>query len=142
MASDSWVDTKLPEGFPEYDPNVGDYNDGLGEHYSSLRAVSPVSEHPGKAWRIVGEQLVPVLLQPPGTPFHDSQLASLPPVYVQNASLEIAWTSTVEETGTISGERVMAFVSEGYEGYDVNTEGDWLIAEQMVNDGVELPVVS
>lgn len=111
------------------------------ERFTSLRAVSPVSEHPGKAWQFVGQRIVPVLLQPSSQPFHDSQLASLPPVFVQNASLEIAWTSTVEDTGTISGPRVMGFLSEGYEGFDLNSPRDWLIAEQMILDGVELPNV-
>lgn len=110
--------------------------------YSSLRAVSPVSQHPGKTWRVVADELVPVLLQPTGTPWHDSQLASLPPVYVQNASLEIAWTSTVEEIGTISGTRIMPFFTEGHEGFDINSERDFMVAVQMVLDGVELPHVT
>ncbi len=113
-----------------------------GEHYSSLRAVSPVSEHPAKTFRVAGNQLVPLLLQPVTQPFHDSQLASLPQIYVQNASLEIAWTATVWETGTISGPRIMPFYSEGNEGWDVNTQRDWEVAEQLIKEGVPLPDVS
>jgi len=109
------------------------------ENYSSLRALSPVSQHPGKTWRISGGEAIPLLLQPPGQPFHDSQLASLPPVYVQNASLEIAWTATVETTGTISGHRVKPFISVGHEGFDINDEIDWMVAEQMAANGAELP---
>ena len=107
-----------------------------GEHYSSLRAVSPVSEHPAKTFRVAGNQLIPVLLQPVAQPFHDSQLASLPEIYVQNASLEIAWAATVWETGTISGSRIMPFYSDGYEGWDVNTLRDWKIAEQLIAEDV------
>lgn len=115
---------------------------GRGNHFTSLRAVEPVSQHPGKMWIVREQEAVPFTLQPDRQPFHDSQMASLPQVFVQNASLEIAWTKTVDETGTISGKRVLPFYTEGYEGWDVNTERDWLIAEQMVRDGVELPVVS
>ena len=112
-----------------------------GAQYSSLRAVSPVSEHPGKMWYMRPGELVPVHPQPK-QPFHDSQMVSLPPVWIQNASLEIAWTKTVEETGTISGTRVLPCVTEGYEGFDLNSEMDWMVAEQMITNGVELPDVA
>ncbi len=111
------------------------------QFYSSLRAVELVSQHPGKMFYMRPTELVPVHPQPPH-PLHDSQMASLPPVWVQNASLEIAWVSTVKETGTISGGRMLPFLTEGYEGFDLNTEQDWLLAEQMVVDGVPLPDVS
>jgi len=109
--------------------------------HSSLRAIEPVSQHPGKMWYRVPEEIVPLLPQP-DQPWHDSQMASLPPIWVQNASLEIAWTKTVEETGTISGGRILPFLTEGYEGFDLNRSEDWMVAEQLVKDGVPLPDVS
>ncbi len=120
--------------------------DGTGyqqeRRYTSLRAVELAGQHPGKMWTIKGRELVPFTLQPP-QPFHDSQYASLPQVWVQNASLEIAWVQTVELTGTISGPRVMAFETAGREGFDINTLPDWEMAEQMVRNGEwELPDVA
>lgn len=103
--------------------------------YSSLRAVEPVGQHPGKMWRLHARELVPLLPQPVSQPWHDSQLASLPPVYVQNASLEIAPTQTVRETGTISGKRVLPFFTAGHEGFDVNSEIDWTVAELLAQRG-------
>ena len=113
---------------------------GQDRQFSSLRAVEKASQHPGKQWVKKGNHLVPLLLQP-AQPWHDSQYASLPEVWVQNASLEIAWTQTVELTGTISGPLVMPFETTGHEGFDVNTEYDWMLAEQMVTQGVMLPRV-
>lgn len=114
-----------------------------GEHYTSLRAVEKVSQHAGKMWRVHEKELVPLLLQPSGTPMHDSQAASLPDLWVQNASLEIAWTSTVEQTGTISGRRVLAFFTGHPEGFDINRPDDWVLAETMLRDGsASLPYVS
>lgn len=104
------------------------------DNYTSLRAMEKVSQHPGKMWTRVGDMAVPLLMQPQH-PFHDSQYAALPSVYVQNASLEIAWVKTVIETGTISGKRVMAFETEGDEGLDVNTERDWALAEYLIDSG-------
>ena len=49
---------------------------------------------------------VPLLAGRPATPpWHSMPYQALPPVYVQNASLEIAWTHGVASTGTIAGTR-------------------------------------
>ena len=64
----------------------------------SLRAVERCSQHPGKMWVIRGRRLLPLLpFGPPEQPWHSSATQSLPAVYVQNASLEIAWTRVVLE---------------------------------------------
>lgn len=105
-------------------------NSGLG--YTSLRAVERASQHPGKMWRLHASELVPLLPQPVEQPWHDSQHTTLPEVYVQNASLEIAPVRTVIETGTISGGRVLPFLTRDNEGLDVNSEIDWAVAELLV----------
>ncbi len=99
----------------------------------SLRAVEKCSQHPGKMWVIRGQRMMPLLpLGPPEQPWHSSQYPSLPEVYVQNASLEMAWTRVVLEEHTIAGNVVMPFLTEGYEGFDVNSRYDWQLAEILV----------
>jgi N-acylneuraminate cytidylyltransferase len=67
---------------------------------------------------------------------------ALPVVYVQNASLEIAWTSVVFERHSIAGDVLVPFITDGYEGFDINDPNDWLIAERLIADGaVTLPPV-
>ena len=62
---------------------------------------------------------------------------------VQNASLEIAWTRVVVETGPSPATCVMPFLTEGYEGFDVNTPYDWDLAESLVSGGqAQLPRVT
>lgn len=109
----------------------------------SLRAVEKCSQHPGKMWRIDGNRMTPLLDQPRGEqPWHSRQYPTLPEVYVQNASLEIAWTRVVFEKGTIAGDIIMPFLTEEYEGFDVNTSYDWGLAEKLVADcRAELPIV-
>ena len=53
-------------------------------------------------------------------PWHSTPYQALPPVYVQNASLEIAWTSVVFERHSIAGDVLVPFITEGYEGFDIN----------------------
>jgi N-acylneuraminate cytidylyltransferase len=99
----------------------------------SLRAVEKCSQHPGKMWVMSKNRMVPLLPFSNGsTPWHSSQYQSLPEIYVQNASLEIAWTRVPEETGTIAGESVMPFFTEGCEGFDINSNDDIAHAEEIV----------
>ena len=110
----------------------------------SLRAVEKCRQHPGKMWVVRGERMMPLLpLSPPEQPWHSSQYQSLPAVYIQNASLEIAWTRVVLQGHTIAGSVLMPFLTEGYEGFDVNNPRDWFLAEHLVkNEGAPLPLVS
>ena len=109
----------------------------------SLRAVEKCQQHPGKMWVLRGQRMMPLLpLSPPQQPWHSSQYQSLPEVYVQNASLEIAWTRVVIQERTIAGTVLMPFLTEGYEGFDVNNPFDWFLAEHLVTNGdVNLPAV-
>lgn len=102
----------------------------------SLRAVERCSQHPGKMWIVRGQRMTPLLpLGPAGQPWHSSQTQTLPEVYVQNASLEIAWSRVVFEGRTIAGNVVMPFLTQGFEGFDVNTREDWMLAERFVELG-------
>ena len=88
--------------------------------------------------------MVPLLpLSPARQPWHSSQYAALPEVFVQNASLEIAWKRVVFEDRSISGQVLMPFFTSGFEGFDVNLEHDWRLAETIVrNEPGSLPAVS
>jgi N-acylneuraminate cytidylyltransferase len=99
----------------------------------SLRAVQKCREHPGKMWVVRGKRMYPLLsIGPSEVPWHSTPYQALPEVYSQNASLEIAWTRVVTEGHTISGEVIMPFFTEGYEGFDVNHPYDWRLAEELV----------
>lgn len=125
----------------------------------SLRAVQPVKEHPGKMWQCAGQgyPIVPLIGRawpPPGSewvslntgndqPWHSMPTQTLPKVYIQNASLEMAWSYVIPAFGTISGHKVVPFFTEGYEGFDINTEDDWREAERLIAEGtVALPALA
>jgi CMP-N,N'-diacetyllegionaminic acid synthase len=130
---------RLPEtirrAWQEFFPQTG---------VDSLRAVEKCTQHPGKMWVVRGSRMMPLLpLGPAEQPWHSSQYPSLPEIYVQNASLEIAWSRVVFEDRSIAGNVVMPFFTVDYEGFDVNNEYDWQLAEQMVKKGeAKLPAVT
>ncbi|NUQ60361.1 MAG: acylneuraminate cytidylyltransferase family protein [Anaerolineales bacterium] len=113
------------------------------EGVDSLRAVEKAKEHPGKMWVIRGKRMMPLLpFGPKEQPWHSTPYQGLPEIYSQNASLEIAWSRVVFDGRTIAGETVMPFISEGYEGFDVNHPYDWELAERLVASGeAQLPKV-
>jgi CMP-N-acetylneuraminic acid synthetase len=119
------------------------------EHFASqagadsLRAVEKCTQHPGKMWVIRGERMLPLLPfaspKPNGEsgeqPWHSTPYQALPIVYVQNASLEIAWTRVVFERRTIAGDVVVPYITEAHEGFDINDPYDWMVAERLIADG-------
>jgi N-acylneuraminate cytidylyltransferase len=110
------------------------------EGADSLRAVEKCAQHPAKMWVLRGPpdrpRMLPLLpFGPCERPWHSTPYQSLPEVFIQNASLEIAWTRVVREGRTIAGETVVPFVSRGAEGFDINRPEDWRAAEEMLRDG-------
>ena len=114
------------------------------EGADSLRAVEKCQQHPGKMWVVRGNRMMPLLsIGPAEQPWHSSQYPSLPEVYVQNASLEIAKTRVVFKEKTIAGNVLMPFFTKNYEGFDVNSDYDWNLAEHLVKIAqAKLPAIS
>ncbi len=120
----------------------------------SLRAVELCTQHPGKMWIVRGQRMYPLLpfggeaVSPmphgeAGQPWHSTPYQALPRVFVQNASLEIAWTRVVRERRTIAGDVLVPFFTESYEGFDINDAFDWMVAERLLAEGkVTLPTVN
>lgn len=111
------------------------------ENYESLRAVEPVRQHPYKMWMESGDRMYPFMAESFFNEYHSRPTQSLLPVLVQNASLEIA-LANITERGTITGRNVIPFFVPNYEGVDINTELDWMLAEMLVERGLaQLPEV-
>ncbi len=109
----------------------------------SLRAVEKCKQHPGKMW-VVKEQRISPLLSggPTQPPWHSTPYQGLPEVYVQNASLEMAWSKVIDQFATISGNKIIPFFTEGFEGLDINDSKDWWYAEHLLAQGeAKLPII-
>jgi N-acylneuraminate cytidylyltransferase len=61
------------------------------------------------------------------------QYQSLPEIWVQNSSLEIAWRRVLEgDQPSIAGDRVAPFFTEGDEGFSIDYPEDLERAERLV----------
>tara|TARA_B100000902_G_scaffold399286_1_gene469426 strand:- start:1663 stop:2412 length:750 start_codon:yes stop_codon:yes gene_type:complete len=111
----------------------------LQKECDSLRAVEKCLQHPCKMWEISDDYMTPFVnlneKGPKNQPLHSSQYPSLPEVYVQNASLEIAYVKTVYDFNNISGEKIIPFITERDEGFDVNVKDDWELAKILIKNG-------
>jgi CMP-N,N'-diacetyllegionaminic acid synthase len=109
----------------------------------SIRAVELVKQHPGKMWLLEGRTMRPLLDQSHlDVAWHAGQYPALPPVYVQNSALEIAWTRVVSQTGTREGKVVAPYLTEGHEGFNIDDEDDWERARRLLESGeTALPAI-
>ena len=104
--------------------------------FDSLRAVNICKQHPAKMWYFNHDRLYPILKNNnrDKAPLHSQQYANLPKVYAQNASLEIAWTKILnKKKPSISGNRILGFISPGEEGFDINSEDDVILLKHLIN---------
>jgi N-acylneuraminate cytidylyltransferase len=105
------------------------------ERIGSLRAVEKCQQHPGKMWVMQGNVMTPIMpFSKNGVPWHSNQYKALPEVYVQNACLEFSWIEATAKIGNISGDVIAPFFTAGLEGFDINTEEDWVRAVTHVEE--------
>ncbi len=110
----------------------------IGQPSDSVRAVSHVKQHPYKMWKI-GEKrwMFPMSYRRiEGTPVHDMPTQELPLILVQNGCIQIARAEVVRTFGDYTGETVLPFYTELYEGFDLNTMDDWILAEALIERGL------
>lgn len=106
---------------------------------TSIRAVEKCQQHPGKMWQKHGDLIEPFWPEKiDGVPFHSNQTSKLPEVFVQNASLEMAWIEMTMKTNSISGDTVIPYFSRNYEGFDINHQIDLIVGEKLVQEKLAL----
>lgn len=113
----------------------------------SLRAIEKCKQHPEKMWFVEelddnSKIVIPYISRDGKSYYFNFPTQALEEVYIQNASMEIAWISVLKDYGNVSGEIIVPFFTEGYGGFDINTMEDWWLAELLIEKGLaKLPEV-
>ncbi len=103
------------------------------KNIDSLRAVEKCKQHPGKMWIYKDNYIKPLIKKYiKGTPWHSSQYASLPKIYIQNASIEIAWSKVALKKNSISGNTIVPYFSKKNQGFDINEEEDFILLNELI----------
>lgn len=112
--------------------------------YHSLRTIE-MRAHSGKMWTMWAKnEIQPLIGHPWQREEYDmptQELHRMCPIYTQNGCLQIAKTSLLPQT--ITGVNVYGYDMTGdLQGFDINTELDWILAEELVKRGmVKLPQI-
>lgn len=115
------------------------------QYADSLRAVEKCGQHPYKMWVLdEKEQRMQPFVQEKvnGKCGFSLPYQALPKVYVQNASLEISRTDVLSRFGEITGEKIIPFITDSFEGFDINTQQDWEYGQQLATEqSAKLPEI-
>ena len=105
------------------------------DHQHCLKAVEKVKQHPAKMWRIHSNKTMLNYLE---KNWHLQPIQNLEQLYIQNASLEIRPIMHIFGFDSY----YQPFFTQGYEGFDINEEIDFMLAELLINKGLaKLPEI-
>lgn len=117
----------------------------------SLRAIEIAKQTPYKMWNLttfLNQEIKPLtdsfqyIFTKRMSDAYNLPKQSLPTIYIQNACIEIAHTNVIDYFQNVSGKRIFGFLTEGYEGFDINTPEDWILAEALIERGLaKLPEI-
>lgn len=87
----------------------------------SIRSISAANEIPYKMWRVTDDGYLKPLLNDIEEGYNMPR-QKLPPVYYQNASIDIVKTETVIKKRSMSGDYILPYVMEGFHDIDYNED--------------------
>jgi CMP-N,N'-diacetyllegionaminic acid synthase len=100
----------------------------------SLRSIRFVNETPYKMWCFPPDIETKIRIIPLASEknnLYDCPTQSLPDVFFQTGSIQIFSRNTTNECGNQTGEIVIPFFTPNDDAFDINSDDDWQIAEQM-----------
>lgn len=102
----------------------------------SLKSIRPVTEWPQKMWRMKTHRLYPFYQPEKEDRNFEKQSSNFDPLWVQNGCIDICRPSNIQYFGGYLGLNIMPFITDGPEGFDINTWYDWNIAEYLIEKGL------
>jgi len=97
---------------------------------SNLKSIYLIQQHPFKAWEAVSDRMYNWF----GEDEHLNPTNTFPELYYQNGAIEFRCIKMDIE--------FQPFFTQGYEGFDINTPEDWILAEALIEKGyAKLPEI-
>lgn len=105
----------------------------------SVRSVCLAPKNPLKMWSIKNNKLVPFLPESFSgmREAYNLPRQKLPTAYIQNGSVDVIRTNTILEKNSMTGDVIFPLVMEEKESINIDTEIDFLIAEQLIKKSIE-----
>ena len=84
----------------------------------SVRSVTLAPHTPYKMWRLAADGALQPLLEGPPAEAYNLPRQVLPPVYLQNAAVDVVRSAVIREQGSMSGRRIVPYVMQGLRDVD------------------------
>jgi len=101
----------------------------------SIRTVCVPFQNPYKMWRIGDDGFMIPLMQTEFAEPYNMPRQALPDVYWQTGYVDAAWTDTILEKNSMTGDRILPLVIDAKDWIDIDSVNDWLRAEQLIKSG-------
>jgi len=101
----------------------------------AVRTVCEPFQNPFKMWRIDPDGLMHPLLEARLPEAYNLPRQSLPLVYWQTGYVDAAWSDTILEKNSMTGDRILPLVIPASEWIDIDSPDDWRRAERLLESG-------
>lgn len=99
----------------------------------SVRGIVPSGQNPYKMWRMrKKKELQPLLTVPGITEPYNAPRQKLPKTFWQTGHIDVIRYATIINKGSMSGEHILPVMLESRYAIDIDSESDWLRAEEMI----------
>nr|HID58375.1 acylneuraminate cytidylyltransferase family protein [Desulfobacterales bacterium] len=100
----------------------------------SVRSVCVAPKNPLKMWKIENNTLIPFIPESISgiKEAYNLPRQELPPAYVQNGSVDVIRIKTILEKKSMTGDVIIPFIMEESESVNIDSEIDFLVAEQLI----------
>jgi N-acylneuraminate cytidylyltransferase len=106
----------------------------------AVRTVCVPFQNPFKMWRVAPDGFMRPLIESPGSgqalsePYNMPRQA-LPEVFWQTGYVDAAWTRTIMQKNSMTGNRILPLVIDAGDWIDIDSPDDWRRAERLLQDG-------
>lgn len=101
----------------------------------SVRSVCQPFQDPFKMWRIDDEGFMVPLLDTAFDEPYNMPRQQLPEVYWQTGYVDAAWSKTILEKKSMTGDKILPLIIGPGEYVDIDSRADWKRAELMIQSG-------
>lgn len=101
----------------------------------AIRTVCIPFQNPYKMWRIGADGILQPLIQTEIPEPYNMPRQALPEVYWQTGYVDAAWTRTILEKNSMTGDRILPLIIDSAEWIDIDSPDDWRRAERLLENG-------
>ena len=101
----------------------------------AVRTVCEPFQNPYKMWKIQDDGFMRPLLETDYSEPYNMPRQILPTVYWQTGYVDAAWSDTIMEKNSMTGERILPLIIDPSEWIDIDSLADWRRAEHLLESG-------